>query len=305
MSDPRQIRSSTPATRDTFVYKSVEGCEIKADVMGAGAGASKPCVIWIHGGGLIFGSRTTSPRPTFLEALLKREIVVVSIDHRLAPETRLPGIMQDVRDAWGWIRDRGRRLFGIDPDRVAMAGGSSGAYLALMSGYALRPAPRALASFWGFGDITAPWEAEPSAFYRDMPLVSRHDADRVVGRVAISEPSPDVDRAYFYVYCRQQGRWLNEVTGHDPREEPEWFERYLPLRNIAAGYPPTILIHGTSDTDVPHEQSKNLALRLRELCVEHEFVSLDGVGHGFAGARPQDIERAENAAADFLLAPLH
>lgn len=286
--------------RDTHVYKSLEDCEIKADVIGASPGARKPCVIWIHGGGLIFGSRSLSPRPTLVDALLQRDFVVVSIDHRLAPETKLPGIVEDVQDAWRWIRDHGSSSFGIDPGRVGMAGGSSGAYLALMCGYLIRPGPRALASFWGFGDITAPWEADPSAFYRAMPLVSRQDADRSV------EPDPPahLDRSSFYLYCRQRGEWLVEVTGHDLPDDRAWLEAYCPLRNITADYPPAMLVHGTADTDVPHQESKNLAERFDALGVPHEFVSLADVGHGFAGASPEDVERAEAAAADFLQANL-
>ena len=289
-------------TRDTHVYKVVHGCDIKADVLGANPGARKPCVMWIHGGGLIFGSRTRSPREPLLRALLELGFVVISIDHRLAPETKLPGIVEDIHSAWNWIVDRGSQLFGIDPSRMAVAGGSSGAYLALMSGHSVYPRPRAIASFWGFGDITAPWEAEPSAFYRQSPLVSRREADDSVGIDPVSEPPPDVDRGYFYLYCRQQGQWLIEVTGRDPRQDAAWFDPYCPIRNIAPGYPPTILVHGTLDTDVPHEQSKDLALRFDELGVTHQFLSLEGVGHGFAGAQAEDAEKVEGRVAAFLAA---
>ena len=63
------------------------------------------------------------------------------------------------------------------------------------------------------------------------------------------------------------------VRGHDPREDLEWFEPYCPLRNITANYPPTILIHGTSDTDVPHQESTNLAIRFDELGLKHARLS--------------------------------
>ena len=283
----------------TYVYKVVDGCEIRADVVGATRASTKPCVMWIHGGGLIFGSRKGSPRASFLGSLITRGFVVVSIDHRLAPETKLPGIMQDINDAWRWTHEQGPKLFGVDPERIAMAGGSAGAYLALMSGYMLRPSPRVIASFWGFGDITAPWEADPSEFYRRMRIVSKQEADRFVGTAPVSEPPHD-DRDYFYLYCRQQGQWLAEVTGHDPRGEDGWFNPWCPIRNIAATYPPTILVHGTLDTDVPHEESKKLAARFAQLGVRHEFISLEGVGHGFAGAQPDDVERTEVAVAAFL-----
>ena len=289
--------------RETHTYKDVEGYQIKADVFGASAGKNKPAVVWIHGGGLIFGSRTT-PRPAFLTALLQAGVVVISIDHRLAPETKLADIVEDVRDAWRWALDRGPTLLGINPERLAMAGGSSGAYLTLMSGYWAQPRPRALAAFAGFGDITTPWEAEPSAHYLEkFPRISREEAVQRLG-TALAEPGPEVDRGYFYVYCRQHGRWPIEVTGHDPLLEPRWFDTYCPIRNVTAQFPTTILIHGTADTDVPCEESQNMAARLEEANVECELVMLDGIDHGLSGASPDVVASVEGRAAAFLLAHL-
>jgi len=301
-----QTQTTSPASpaRDSHVYKVVDGREVEADVIGACPGASTPCVVWIHGGGLIFGSRKASPRGPFLRALLERDFVIVSIDHRLAPETKLPEIVEDVRDAWRWIHDMGPGRFGIDPARVAMAGGSAGAYLSLLAGYLFEPRPRALASFWGYGDITAPWEADPSAHYRQMDLVTREDADTSLSAPPVQDPAVGVDRSCFYLYCRQQGKWLEEVTAHDPREENAWFDRYCPIRNVAPEFPPTVLVHGEVDTDVPHAESARLAARFTEVGVNHQFISLAGVGHGFAGARPEDAEAAEIAVAEFLRAQL-
>jgi acetyl esterase/lipase len=137
-----------------------------------------------------------------------------------------------------------------------------------------------------------------------MALVSKEEAQRSLGDLPLSEPPGDVDRGYFYLYCRQQGRWLIEVTGHDLREEPGWFDPYCPVRNIVENYPPTVLVHGHLDTDVPHEESKNLALRFKQLGVRHEFLSLEGVGHGFAGASAEKAESTELAVAAFLEANL-
>ena len=233
--------------------------------------------------------------------MLDRGFVVVSIDHRLAPETKLPGILEDVRDAWRWTRENGRELFGIDVTRLGIAGGSSGAYLALLCGYSIEPAPRALASFCGFGDITAPWEADPSPFYRELPLVGRDEARQSVGvasDLGSGSPSPIV-RASTCI-AEQQGRWLVEATGHDLQNDADWFKPYCPLFNLSARFPPTILIHGTADTDVPCDESSRLAAALAALRAPHAFLQLDGVGHGFAGATPADAEAAEVAAAAFL-----
>lgn len=290
--------------RQTLVYKSVGGCDIRCDVFGAAPGADKPAVMWIHGGGLIFGTRAT-PRPAWLAALLAAGAVVVSVDHRLAPQTQLAEIAGDVLDAWRWMAERGPALLGIDPARMAVAGGSAGAYLSLIIGLRAPSPPRAIVSFWGFGDITEPWEAEPSAYYLSGDLVSRDDAwASVPGTAAVSEGSTPVSRSTFYLYCRQQGRWLQEVTGHDPKESPRWFDDWCPVRQIDAAFPPTMLVHGRDDTDVPWEQSRDLAGRLREAGVEHELIVVDGAGHGLAGAAPERVAELESRAAAFLLARL-
>lgn len=72
------------------------------------------------------------------------------------------------------------------------------------------------------------------------------------------------DRWSFYLYCRQHGIWPKEVAGHDPDRENHWFGPYCPVRNVSAAYPPTLLIHGTADTDVPYEESVKMDGKLSQ-----------------------------------------
>jgi acetyl esterase/lipase len=292
------LAQSTEAPR-TYTYKTAEGCEIKADVYGAEARARKPAVIWIHGGALIMGSRKSLSGRFHVE-LLKQGFVVVSIDYRLAPETKLPAIIEDLRDAHRWVRKSGPKLFQIDPDRVAVAGGSAGGYLTEMSGFCVNPRPRALVSYYGYGDITLPWYSRPDAFYLQQPPVPKDEALRSVGTTALSEPMPKNQRGRYYRYCRQQGIWPKEVGGHDPDTESKWFDRYCPIRNVSAKYPPTMLIHGTADTDVPYDESKRMDERLTQMGVKHEFVTVQGAGHGLEGAKPEETARIAERAVEFV-----
>ena len=59
---------------------------------------------------------------------------VFSIDYRLAPESRLPEIVEDVRDALAWLKQEGLSRFDLDVSRIAVAGSSAGGYLGLMTG---------------------------------------------------------------------------------------------------------------------------------------------------------------------------
>jgi dipeptidyl aminopeptidase/acylaminoacyl peptidase len=69
---------------------------------------------------------------------------------------------------------------------------------------------------------------------------------------------------------------------------------------VTAKYPPTFLIHGTEDTDVPYAESKNMAAKLAESGVAHEFVTVTGAGHGLAGAKPDKVAQIARQAADFI-----
>lgn len=295
---PRITCGQSPGST-TYVYKTVGSCQIKADVHQAAPGARKSAVMWIHGGALIMGSRKGLDGRVHAE-LVRRGFVVVSIDYRLAPETKLPGIIEDVRDAWRWVRQEGPKRFGIDPDRIATAGGSAGGYLTLMTGFCLEPRPRALVSYYGYGDITTPWYSQPDEFYRSQPLVSKDEASGAVGKQEVSEPPAPNRRGRFYLYCRQNGIWPNEVAGHDPHAEPRWFDPYCPIRHVTAKYPPALLIHGTQDTDVPYSESKNMAARLAEVGVKHEFITVQGAGHGLTGAKPDKVAEIARQAAEFI-----
>jgi acetyl esterase/lipase len=290
--------------RQTAVYARVEGQGLELDLIGAEPGARKPALMWIHGGGLIFGSRKASPRPYLVQALLARGFVVASIDHRLAPATKLEAIFEDVRAAWRWLHDSGPALAGVDPARTAIAGASAGGYLSLLAGtsrHRFEPRPRALASLFGFGDITAPWEAEPSAHYRGDGASDLVTADAAWASVTGEAGG---DRSTFYLYCRQQGLWLQHVTGHTLPGDAAWFGPWCPLGNIDAAFPPTLLVHGQLDTDVPHAESAALAERLAACGVRHRFVSVPDAGHGFAGAPVEVVQTTEDAVADFLAAEL-
>lgn len=290
--------------RETYDYKVVDGCRIKLDVHGAPRDGARPVVVWIHGGALIMGHRGgiadgRSDR-ALLGALTGAGYVVVSIDYRLAPETKLPAIVEDVQDACRWVRERGPKLFRIARDRLAVMGASAGGYLALMTGFRVEPRPKALVSFYGYGDIAGAWYSRPDPFYRSLPLVSEEEARGAVGRAVIAEDPGQNDRSRFYLYCRQQGLWPKEVAGHDPDVEPRAFDPLCPLRNVTAAYPPTLLIHGTKDTDVPYEQSELMDRELARKGVEHDLITVPGGAHGLAGTDPAVLADIRGRILAFL-----
>ncbi len=283
----------------TLTYKTIGECEINADVHGCTAGPPRPVILWIHGGALILGRRDNL-RPEQRHLYLGAGYIVVSVDYRLAPETKLAAIVEDVEDAFRWVRAAGPELLRADPDRIAVVGHSAGGYLALMAGMIASPRPKALVSFYGYGDIVGPWYSRPDPFYCRQPGVTAEEAWASVGTAVISGTHADEKRDRFYLYCRQQGRWPNEVAGHDPDAEPEAFTRFCPVGNVTAEYPPTMLLHGDQDSDVPYRQSVMMAEALAKAGVPHQLVTIPGGEHGFDAGGGPAVDRIFQRVLAFL-----
>ena len=132
---------------ETSTFKLLNDVELKADVYAPAKnhGKLRRTVLWLHGGALQRGGRLGIHGP-MKKRFLDAGYVLVSVDYRLAPEAKVPEIIEDILDAYAWLRRRGPELFNVDVDRIAVFGSSAGAYLTLMSGLRFTPKPVALLS---------------------------------------------------------------------------------------------------------------------------------------------------------------
>jgi autotransporter-associated beta strand protein len=94
----------------------------------------RPALLWIHGGGFLFGA------PEFdeignIEAALELGIVIAAVDYRLGPGHPFPAPLEDCHSALTWLHESAATL-GIDPQRIAIGGASAGGGLA--AGLALK-----------------------------------------------------------------------------------------------------------------------------------------------------------------------
>lgn len=266
--------------KTTYVYKQVEDLQIKADVYQVKDDVIRPVVVFIHGGALMTGVRDRVPMLNSKEALFASGYDIISIDYRLAPETKLPEIIADVEDFFKWLQKVGPAELGVDTSRVAVAGGSAGGYLALSTGYRVNPRPTVIVSQFGYGDLVGPWLAEPSPHPRhNQPEDKMSEED--FKAIPFWPPVSNNDERHgeiwgFYRICRKRGLWPLMVAGWDPLKEPGKFYPYLPVKNVTPDFPPTLLIHGTEDTDVPHLQSELMEKEFIKHNVPYQFFSLEG-----------------------------
>lgn len=263
-------------SENTFEYKKTDNCSILADVYAVSTPHS-PVILYIHGGALIFGSRKDIMAKQ-IELYNHAGFTVASIDYRLAPETKLPAIIEDIQDAFHWVKHQGPRIFHADANRIAVVGSSAGGYLALMAGTFVEK-PRAIVSFYGYGDILADWYTSPSEFYCRKPMLTREEAYYSIGKNTLSEGA--VHRFLYYLYCRQQGIWPSEVTGYHSNWDQDRLHQFCPIYNITEDYPPTLLLHGDKDTDVPYGESVQMAEELVKHGIDSSLITIKDGDHLF------------------------
>jgi acetyl esterase/lipase len=143
-----------------------------------------PTVVYLHGGGYVVGSAFGyQPHAGALAAAAQTGILVP--DYRLAPEHPFPAALEDAQRAYLWLREQS-----ADPDRVILAGDSSGGGLVLSLLLALKrdrlPLPAGAVIFCPWLDLSMR-TASPS----DAPLANDEDARRCIAAYLAGHPADD------------------------------------------------------------------------------------------------------------------
>lgn len=144
--------AETPVTREAFAYdfypaRAAEGSGSVEEPGSAGVGSTEPAplLIWVHGGAWRFGTnqalrdtvlRTPCGEQPNTQALMRAAFqqagwAVASINYRYSHQALFPGALHDVKEAVRFFRANAHE-FGIDPQRIAVAGGSAGGHLSMM-----------------------------------------------------------------------------------------------------------------------------------------------------------------------------
>ena len=212
-------------------------------------------IIWLHGGALMLGSPTDQVRHN-VRRYVEAGYTVLCLDYPLFPAARLDQIVAFTAAACGRIRSP-----------FALVGHSAGAYLAFAATERLDRKPEAIVSFYGFASLR--WGFAPA--YTDLPAAN-----------------PDEGGVQFYRWCRQNGRWMQEVTGKDPEHNSQWIESYEPVLRPGQAVP-TLLLHGDADADVPVEESRKIAAALDGAGIDHAYIEIPGGGHGFDVEDPGSV----------------
>jgi acetyl esterase/lipase len=215
----------------------------------------RPAVVVIHGGGWSGGKKIWGYPVEFAKRAVPAGYAVFCPDYQLnvfeevegKKVSKLKGAprnIQDCMDAVSFVRLNAAK-YGVDPDRIALAGDSAGGHLAMLTAYGagsdslgqgrrypeIKPTVRCIVDFYGISDL----ETFPS-----------------------------------------WGAWTFVRNEKDPEEvKKPLLQLYSPVTYIGAGSPPTLIVHGKNDPGVTWKQSEELAARLTAASVPFEFITLE------------------------------
>ncbi|PYH88794.1 alpha/beta-hydrolase [Aspergillus ellipticus CBS 707.79] len=239
--------------------------------------------MWMHYSGLVFENRHAVGTRMFHSGP-RRGYIVVNLDYRLAPQTKIDEIYEDVEDCAHWVRTTLPLKLGenvVDTSRLILGGGSCGAQLALTAGLYMDPPPRAIISLYALSDPTDPGRTA---------LIPFSEVADYLGPWAPSESHPENGlgipnttyrgRASALFFMLQEGMYLPSVYG-SPSANEIYSKRAI-RENVTAAFPPTFVAHAAQDRFVPVRQSQELVDALERAHVPHVWYNLPGnYDHGF------------------------
>ncbi|WP_165185550.1 alpha/beta hydrolase [Caulobacter soli] len=228
--------------------------------------AMLPALLHMHGGGFVLGDPEINDASN-RAMVLEHGCIVVSVDYRLAPETRFPGALEDCYAALVWMHGHAGEL-GLDVSRIAIGGESAGG---------------------GHAAALALYARDRSRREGDGPAICFQllDAPMLDDRTCAAEPHPYCGQ---FVWSPDKNRFgWRSLLGVEPggAEVPEGA---APARaQDLTGLPPIFISVGA--LDLFFEEDLEFARRLARAGVAVELHVTPGAYHGFGVAQtaPQSL----------------
>ena len=211
---------------------------------------SVPLIFFVHGGGWTLGSRRSGAIKCILAGAQEHGFAVASVEYRLAPDTKFPENLYDVKTAIRWARANAAE-YGFDPDRFGIVGDSAGGYFTLM--VAATPGIPALeGEKYGWPGVSSAVQA------------------------AVDYYGPSVLTQSWAEFYRESGVkcFLISKPGEPTMEELEFCSVSAPslavlcepIAYVTPAFPPTLLLHGAQDAVVPVQNSVLMAEEINRVC---------------------------------------
>lgn len=243
-----EIASNQYIVHPDTVYATQNNYQLKLDLwLNQSAKQPVPTVIYIHGGGWVFGDRTGATPQLF--PYFQRGWNIVNVEYRMAYVSPAPAAVEDCRCALRWVI-RNAQIYNLDVTRIIVTGHSAGGHLSLTTGMLTPDAGL---------DVECPGE----------------EVLKVAAIVDWFGPTDVNDM----LAGPNKKNYAEEWVGTQSNRE-EVAKRVSPITYVSKSNPPTIIIHGDMDPTVPYSQSVRLHEAFDSAGVPNELVTVKGGVHG-------------------------
>ena len=212
---------------------------------------NRPAILIVHGGGWREGDRKQLRGYGIL--LAREGFVFLCSSYRLSTEDIWPAQIQDINCAIRYLRANHKEL-GIDPDRIGITGNSAGGHLSLMAG--LKDYDKNFEGEGGHNEVSSQVKAI-CAIYPPAKIRKIENTDPIIDAYRM-------------------------LMGEADQEE---YNKASPLLQIKTDFPPTMLVHGSSDSVVRLEDSTDLYKKLKEENIPAELHIFSEEDHAVDSAR--------------------
>lgn len=218
-------------------------------------------IMYLHGGGLLYGERDDLPR-VYTQMLTHAGHTLICVDYPLAPETTYAGIIDSILTTFR--ATLATSITNGEFTEYFLFGRSAGANLAFVLARQIAadpslPSPIGIIDFYGYYDLTDDALRLPAKAYAKLAPVDKHTVDSIVARSGGAPTSGAKALRYaLYVYARQhEDAWL-ELMGLDGSSKERDARTWSLTDEDISRLPPLFIAASSGDEEVPLRVSKTL-----------------------------------------------
>lgn len=234
----------------------------------SGTSGKLPLVIYT-GGSAFLGDTGKEAARYMAPELLKAGFAVAGVSVRSSSQVRFPGQVHDIKAAIRFLRANAAR-YGLDPDRIAIMGDSSGGWTTAMA--ALTGDVPALEGKVGTTGVSSVVQAAV-ALYPPTDFLSMDRQGLTKCITGLARPAPGM--------CHDLAASPESLlVGCAIQTCPKVVRMADPARHVSAADPPLMILHGRNDPLVPFAQGERLFKALAHNCNTAVLYTLPLASHG-------------------------